>query len=87
MKKFFKPMDKNGEEFLYLKTIFSKLSDAKRNECIFIGPEINLLVKNKISDIKLNGEELCTQTSLKAMLEGFLQKHRAENVELLVNYL
>ena len=32
MKIFVKAMDKNGKGFLYLKSVFSKLSDPKSNE-------------------------------------------------------
>lgn len=87
MKNFVKAMDKNGEGFLYLKSIFSKLSDAKLKEGIFIGPQIRLLMKNQNFDQKLNDKELCAWTSLKAVIEGFLGNHRAENAELLVNNL
>lgn len=87
MKNFVKAMDKNGEGFLYLKSIFSKLSDAKLKEGIFIGPQIRLLMKNQMFDQKLNDKELCAWTSLKAVIKGFLGNYRADNAELLVNDL
>ena len=37
---FVKAMDKNGKRFLYLKSVFSKLSDPKLNEGIFVSPKI-----------------------------------------------
>lgn len=87
MKNFVKAMDKNGAGFLYLKSIFPKLTEAKLKEGIFIGPQIRQLMKDQNFDQKLNDKELNAWTSLKNVTKNFLGNHRAENAELLVNNL
>lgn len=57
MKHFVKAMNKNGEEVLYLKAIFVKLSNAKLQEGIFIDPHICLFMKNSTFDQKLSAED------------------------------
>ncbi|OUC40091.1 hypothetical protein D917_00776 [Trichinella nativa] len=42
------PLDKNGTCFQYLCTQFHLLSDAKLKEGIFIGPDIQKLIKDKL---------------------------------------
>lgn len=85
MKNFVKAMNKEGDGFLYLKTVFSKLSDAKLKEGIFVGPQIRTLMKDPNFDKKLTNKELDAWLSLKAVIKGFLGNHRAENAEQLVN--
>lgn len=58
MKNFVKAMDKTGEGFLHLKSVFPKLSDAKLKEGIFVGPQIRKLMKNGNFNPKLNTKEL-----------------------------
>lgn len=57
MKNFVKAMDRNGNDFLYLKEKFSKLSDAKIKEGVLIGPQIRQLMKDAIFKEKLNDLE------------------------------
>lgn len=40
-------MDKNGEGFAYIRNMFSKLSEAKVKEGIFVGPQIRKLLKDE----------------------------------------
>ncbi|KAL0829765.1 hypothetical protein ABMA28_003252 [Loxostege sticticalis] len=85
MKNFVKAMNKEGDGFLYLKTIFSKLSDAKLKEGIFVGPQIRTLMKDPNFDKKFTDKELDAWLSLKTVVKEFLGNHRAENAEQLVN--
>ncbi|CAH2989105.1 unnamed protein product [Chilo suppressalis] len=81
-KNFVKAMNKEGDGFLYFKTVFSKLSDAKLKEGIFVGPQIRTLINDPNFDKKLTNTELDAWLSLKAVIKG---NHRAENAEQLVN--
>ena len=56
MKNFVKAMDKNGEGFKHLRTVFSGLSGAKLKEGVFVGPQIRKVTATKILiQIKYNG--------------------------------
>lgn len=87
MKNFVKAMDKTGEGFLYLRSIFSKLSEAKLKEGIFVGPQIRQLMKDPTFDQKLTAKERDAWISLKGVVKGFLGNQRAANAELLVQNL
>jgi hypothetical protein len=54
MKNFVKAMDQNGMEFLYLKSKFPKVSDAKIKEGSFVGPQIRKLISNEPFDNQFN---------------------------------
>jgi hypothetical protein len=47
-------MDKNGARFMYLKQKFPRLSDAKIEEVIFVGPQIKELIKDEQFEEQLN---------------------------------
>ena len=47
IKMFVKAMDKERKGFTYLKQKFSKISEAKMNEGIFVGPQLNNCLKIK----------------------------------------
>ncbi|XP_017466154.1 PREDICTED: uncharacterized protein LOC108378862 [Rhagoletis zephyria] len=46
IKNFVKALDKEGEAFDYLKTVFPDISQAKIKEGIFVGPQIRKLINN-----------------------------------------
>lgn len=75
-------MNKEGNRFLYL---ISKLSEANLKEEIFLGPQRRTLMKGLHFDKKLTDKELDAWLSLKAVIKGFLDNHRTENAEQLVN--
>lgn len=91
MKNFVKALNKEGDGFKYLKDVFTKLSDAKVKEGIFVGPDIRKLLNDAIFDSKLNSVELLAWKSFKDVVHGFLGNNKAENSDqlvenLLVNY-
>ena len=51
-------MDKNGESFKLLRTVFHGLSNAKLKEGVFIGPQNRKVISDKNFDTKLNTTEL-----------------------------
>ena len=87
MKNFVKALNKEGEGFKYLREVFSKLSDAKLREGIFVGPDIRKLLKDENFDMKLNNVELEAWKSFKDVVHGFLGNNKAENSEVLVQNL
>ena len=50
-------MDKNGEGFKHLRTVFPGLSDVKLKG-VFIRPQITKVISDKNVDTKLNTTEL-----------------------------
>jgi hypothetical protein len=46
MKNFVKGIDQNGAGFAYLKETFTRISDAKIKEGIFVGPQIRELMQD-----------------------------------------
>ena len=57
MKNFVQAMDKNGEGFKHLRTLYPGLSDAKLKG-VFVGPQIRKVISDKNFDTKLNTTEL-----------------------------
>jgi hypothetical protein len=58
MKQFVKALNKEGEGFKYLHSVFPSLSEAKIKEGIFVGPDIRKLMSDEKFDEKLNDIEL-----------------------------
>lgn len=79
MKKFVKAMDKLSDGFLYLKSKFPKVSDAKLKEGIFIGPQIRSLIADEHFEGLLNPLEKAAWQSFKSLCSNFLGNHKAEN--------
>jgi hypothetical protein len=52
-----KAVDKESEGFGYLRQKFPKISEAKMKEGIFIGPQIEQLLKDQDFTTKLNSTE------------------------------
>lgn len=84
-------MDKSGPGFLYLKSKFPRISEAKIKEGIFVGPQIRELMKDHDFEESLNGVEEAAWKSFKKVATEFLGNRKAENYgelvsELLQNY-
>jgi hypothetical protein len=85
IKNFVRGMNKDGTGFQYLKSKFSKISDAKLMAGIFIGPQIReVLCDQGFSDV-LNVKELAAWNGFKLVVSNFLGNHRAENYEQLID--
>ena len=81
MKNFVKGMDKTGRGFEYVRNKSPNVSDAKINECIFIGPQIKELMQDKQFDEDLNGAERNAWLSFKKISNDFLGNHKAANYQ------
>lgn len=77
MKNFVKALDKSGEAFQYLKTLFPTISDPKLKEGIFVGPQIRKLMNNSIFEKRLNPKELPAWKSFVSVVRGFLGNHKS----------
>jgi hypothetical protein len=67
--------------------MFSRLSEAKLKEGIFIGPQIREHIKDEYFDRLLQGDEKAAWDSFKFVLTGFWGNRRAQKYEDLVNNL
>lgn len=84
LKKFVKTIDKRGQAFLYLKSVFPKISQDKLKQVTFVEPPIRHLIKNENFDLKLNLKELVAWRSLKALVQVDLDNHQTTIAESLV---
>lgn len=57
MKNFVKAMNRNGEGFLYLKYIFSRLREANLKEGILVGPDLRKVIRDSNYITKLSSVE------------------------------
>lgn len=87
MKQFVKALPKDGPAFLYLKTVFPKLSDAKIKEGVFTGPDIRKLMKCTEFQLKMKPDEKKAWQSFRMVIENFLGNHKSPNYKFLVNEL
>lgn len=85
MKNFVKSLDKTGKGFLYLRKAFPKISDAKLNEGVFVGPQIRKISKDSNFDAVLNKTELKAWKSFKDVSSGFLGNTKSKNFRKLVS--
>jgi len=87
LKNFVKAMNQEEAAFTYLREKFRRLSEAKLKEGIFIGPQIQDLIKDEYFDKLLHGDEKGAWDSFKFIVKGFLGNRRAQNYEELANNL
>ncbi|GBP88774.1 hypothetical protein EVAR_65373_1 [Eumeta japonica] len=72
MKNLVKAMNKDGGGFQYLKTKFTRISDAKMKEGIFVGPQIRELMKDSNFESTLNEAEQRAWTAFVEVCHNFL---------------
>lgn len=87
MKQFVKALPKDGDAFLYLKTVFPSLSDAKIREGVFAGPDIRKLMKCKEFISKMKPDEKKAWQSFRMVIENFLGNNKSTNYKFLVQDL
>jgi len=80
-------MNQEEAAFTYVREKFSRLSEEKLKEGIFIGPQIRNLIKDEYFDKLLQGYEKAIWDSFKFVVKGFLGNRRAQNYEDHVNNL
>ena len=72
MKNFVKAMNQGEATFTYLWEKIPRLSEAKLEEGIFIGPQIRDIIKDEYFDKLLQGDEKATWDSFKFEVKVFL---------------
>jgi hypothetical protein len=72
MKHFVKAMNQEEAAFTYLREKFSRLSEAKLKEGIFIGPQIRDVIKEEYFNKLLQGDEKAAWDSFKFVVKEFL---------------
>jgi hypothetical protein len=65
-------MDKESKEFAYLWQKFPKISEAKKKEGIFVGPQIKQLLEDHDFSTKLNATERRAWEAFKNICRNFL---------------
>ncbi|KAJ4447665.1 hypothetical protein ANN_09672 [Periplaneta americana] len=80
-------MNQEGQAFKYVREKFSKLSDAKVKEGIFVWPLIRELLKDPAFDQVLAGKGKEVWEAFKGVIHGFLGNKRDDNYTQLVTVL
>jgi hypothetical protein len=78
-KQFIKALDSEGEPLKIVKNLFPTLSEGKIKEGVFVGPQLNKLMKSDAFKLALNKSELRAWDSLLETVKNFLGKHRSDN--------
>ena len=79
MKNYVKPTNKEGEGFPYLRQMFPRITDAKINEGIVVGPQIRHVMSDKRFENLLVGPEKTAWKAFKDIVDNFLGNYRAPN--------
>lgn len=84
MKKFVKALDKDGDAFKYLAVKFPRISEAKRNEGIFVGPQIRELMKDDKFVTQMKPIEVTAWINFKSVVDNFLGNKRSDDAEKMI---
>lgn len=87
IKNFVKAINKDGEAFAYLKTIFPHLSSAKIKEGVFDGPQIKKLLQDQQFEHILSPNEAAAWNSFRQIVSGFLGNNKSSNYREIVEQL
>lgn len=87
IKNFAKKLDKEGEAFAYLRSIFPYLSLAKIKEGVFAGPEIKKILKDEKFPKLLSPIEAAAWNSFRLVVENFLGNNKSPNYKDIVEDL
>jgi len=87
MKNFVKALDKSGAGFKHLEKLFPKISAAKLNEGIFVGPDVRKVIADSQFISKLSHVQRNAWLSFVDVINRFLGNTRAENYTAIVTKL
>ena len=87
MKNFVKVLHKNRAAFQHLSTVFPGLSAAKLKEGIFVGPQIQEVLKDTDFEELLNLKELRAWEAFKSVCSGFLGNTRVPDYQACIEKL
>lgn len=87
IKNFVKALNKEGQAFAHLITIFRNLSFAKIKEGVFDGPDIRKLLKDKTFQTYLSPDEAAAWNSFQLIVSGFLGNNKSPSYKKIVEDL
>ena len=87
MKNFMKALDKNAAAFQHLSTVLPGLSVAKLKEGIFVGAQIQEVLKDTDFERLLSLEELRAWDAFKSVCSGFLSNTRVPDYQACIEKL
>ena len=87
MKNFIKAMNQDGAAFKYICNKFPVLSQAKLKEGIFVGPQINKLLKYENFDHTFSGIKKVAWNAFRDVAHNFLKNTKAPNYIELVEHM
>lgn len=87
IKNFVRALDRDGAAFEYLRTLFSKLSEAKIKAGIFVGPQIRKLMEKDSFELYLKESELKTWKAFKTFMKNFLGNTKSPTYKNIVDDL
>ncbi|CAK8696138.1 unnamed protein product [Clavelina lepadiformis] len=87
VKQFVKALDFQGQVFQEIRSMFPRLSLAKIKGGIFVGPQINTMLKCKSLEEKMNKTEKEAWQAFRGVVDGFLGNKRDKNYKELVEKL
>ena len=87
IKQFVKKLNSEGNAFKHIQELFSKLSEAKINDEVFVGPQVKRPMKSDSFSEKLSAVERRAWKSFASVVQVFLGNHKAENFREIVEKL
>ncbi|XP_014785903.1 uncharacterized protein LOC106880477 [Octopus bimaculoides] len=87
IKQFVKTLDKNGEYFKYICSVFPDLTTGKLKAGTFEGPQIRKLLKDTNFVKTMSKNETPISLAFAEVVQNFLEKHKSENYKDLVTNL
>ena len=87
MKQFVKALNQTNKSYIYIKSKFPGLSDAKIKAGVFNGPQIRNLMQDEKFANCLNGEEKTAWECLRKVITDFLGNHKSPEYETIVKDL
>jgi hypothetical protein len=86
-KQFVKALNKNGNTFGFICSLFPNLSEAKLKAGIFNGPQIRKMLNSKDLQDLMTEPERNAWEAFRCVVNGFLGNYKSDNYDYLVNNL
>ena len=87
IKEFVKKLNPESDLFKHIQKLFLKLSEAKINGGVFVGPQMKRLMKSDSFPGKLSAVERRAWKSFVSVVEGFLGNYKSDNFREIVEEL
>jgi hypothetical protein len=87
IKQFVTALDRDGETFQEMRSIFPKLSEAKVTAGVFVGPQLRQMFASETLENKMTTVEKRAWIAFKNVVAGFLGNNKADNYKDLAEEL